>query len=438
MAKALKRASGLEPSVRDLDISPSASRLINSLRDVGYSFETAVADVLDNSISAGATNIGIWMNFKPNDSYLLVVDDGDGMHRDRLAEALRFGSRRSYGPDQLGKFGLGLKTGSLSQCRRLTLLSRAGETATSPLALTLDLDEVERTDTWTAVEPENSAAIEHAETLLGDGPGTVVIWENLDRVLPDQFAYSAWGRRRIQRHAETTTEHLAMVFHRFLSGSHDARKVNISVNGESVIPWDPFALDEPETISTGRDVMQLEVRSGVGNVALTGYVLPPRDRFSSPEAFERLSGPLKWNRQQGLYFYRGNRLVQCGGWSGIRGIDEHTKLARASVDFEPELDEVFQVNIAKMSVALPSVLKKMAERPIQDLCAVADETYREASRERAVQREKADYRSDNIGLRDVGVALKAALLETTGVEEFRPVLDRLKERNPELGDRLGL
>ncbi len=123
----------------------------------------------------------------------------------------------------------------------------------------------------------------------------------------------------------------------------------------------------------------MKSEDGAADVTFTGYVLPPRDQFSSPEQFDRMSGPLKWNRQQGLYIYRANRLVQFGGWNGIRGIDEHTKLARASIDFDTDLDETFQINVAKMSVVLPATLKNMLERPIHDLCVRADAAYRQAA-----------------------------------------------------------
>ena len=104
-----------------------------------------------------------------------------------------------------------------------------------------------------------------------------------------------------------------------------------------------------------------------------------------------MSGPLKWNRQQGIYIYRANRLVQYGGWNGVRGIDEHTKLARASLDFDTDLDEAFQINVAKMRVVLPPTLKQMLERPMHELCVLADDAYRRAANT-AGQREPGSRR----------------------------------------------
>src|SRR5699024_2256977 len=93
-----------------------------------------------------------------------------------------------------------------------------------------------------------------------------------------------------------------------------------------------------------------------------------------------LSGPLKWNRQQGLYFYRANRLVQWGGWAGIRAIDEHTKLGRAALSFDTDLDDVFNTNVAKMRVSLPSGLKQRLTPAMAELCQQAGLVYRRANR----------------------------------------------------------
>lgn len=432
------------------DVPPSAARLTGSLRDIGYDFHTAVADLVDNSIAAGARRIGVELVFAPNMSYVLIWDDGHGMGPTELLEALRFGSRRDYRRNELGRFGLGLKTGSFSQCRRLTVVSRKAQKQQTYHVRTLDLDFVERSDSWSVLADEAGDAITHAKRILSDGPGTVVVWENLDRILPDRYAESGWGRRRLRSLANRTADHLSMVFHRFLAGTHGWDPVTISVaqsnadTGDSGVqlklrPWDPFATDEAHTQAMPTEIFEVESDQGSSDIRFSGYVLPPRDKFSSPENFERLSGPLKWNRQQGLYIYRANRLVQYGGWNGLRGIDEHTKLARAAIDFDTDLDETFQINVAKMSVVLPATLKNMLERPVHDLCMRADAAYRQAASSVDGRRSVGKSASaDGVALRDVGIALKAALLETTDFKEFGPALARLKEVHPELARSLEL
>ena len=139
--------------------------------------------------------------------------------------------------------------------------------------------------------------------------------------------------------AAKTAEHLGIVFHRFLEDT-GGRDLVITVNGEKVQPWNPFAPGEPARAELAPQRFEVVVGDAAGTVTLQRFVLPSRDHFSSPAEFERLSGPLNWNRQQGLYIYRAGRLVQWGGWNGIRGIDEHTKLARAALDFDTDLDAV--------------------------------------------------------------------------------------------------
>lgn len=431
-------------------VPPSAARLTGSLRDIGYDFHTAVADLVDNSIAAGGRRVGVELVFEPRKSYVLIWDDGRGMGPTEMLEALRFGSRRDYRRNELGRFGLGLKTGSFSQCRRLTVVSRKAPSRPTFHVRTLDLDFIARDDSWAVLADEQSDAIDHAKQILSDGPGTVVVWENLDRVLPDRYAESGWGRRRLRSLATKTAEHLSMVFHRFLAGANGLDQVTISVNqinadtGDPSVQlkledWDPFATSEPHTQILPAEIFEVETADGASEIKFSGYVLPPRDRFSSPGQFERLSGPLKWNRQQGLYIYRANRLVQYGGWNGLRGIDEHTKLARASIDFDTDLDETFQINVAKMSVVLPATLKNMLERPIHELCVRADAAYRQAASTGAPRRGSGKSTSvDGVALREVGVALKAALFESTDLEGFRLALDRLKERHPELARALDL
>ncbi len=181
------------------EAAPSAARLTGSLRDIGYDFQTAVADLVDNCVAAGARHVDVELNYVAGGSYVLVSDDGVGMSSNQLLEALRFGSRRSYRRNELGRFGLGLKTGSFSQCRRLTVVSRHAKHQQRIHTRTLDLDDIERRDAWSVLVDERSDAVDRAVSILRQGPGTVVVWEKLDRVIPEKFAESGWGRRRFRR-----------------------------------------------------------------------------------------------------------------------------------------------------------------------------------------------------------------------------------------------
>jgi hypothetical protein len=435
------------PTRRPAEITPSAARLTESLRDIGYDFPAAVADIVDNSIMAGASRVDIVIEFDGKDSSVMIADDGQGMSANGLIEALRYGSRRKYSSRDLGRYGLGLKTASLSQCRSVTVVSGRSSGSGRTAVRTLDLDLIAEWDEWLVVEPPRDPAVAQARDRLIAGPGTVVIWRKLDRVLPEKGPDGSWARRRLTALAAKTAEHLGMVFHRYLEGI-EGRDLIVTVNGEKVPPWNPFAPGEPCRTELPLHRFEVVVGDVSGTVTLQRYILPARDQFSSAEQFEDLSGPLNWNRQQGLYIYRADRLVQWGGWNGIRGIDEHTKLARAALDFNTDLDSVFNINVAKMRVTIPPQIRQMVERPINELCAQADDAYRKTSRRTAPDQYKdtqgrptgkpaAETMSRTIG-GDAGLALRAAAMQAGEYEAFRRIAAALSQEAPEIADALGL
>lgn len=436
----------LVPALRQSSIAPSAARLTESLRDIGYDFPAAIADLVDNSVMAGASQIEIAIEFAGEESYVMIADDGSGMTANGLLEALRYGSRRTYGHRDLGRYGLGLKTASLSQCRSVTVVTNRQAMKSTPAVRTLDLDIIAKWDEWLVVEPLEDPVIKKACERLTHASGTTVIWRKLDRVLPEKNPEGGWARRRFDAMAAKASEHLGIVFHRYLESTMDGSLV-ITVNGIKVQPWNPFAPDESTRNELPLRRFEMTVGDISGNVTLQRFVLPARDEFSSHDQFERYSGPLNWNRQQGIYIYRADRLVQWGGWNGIRGIDEHTKLARAALDFDTDLDSVFNINVAKMRVTLPPQIRQMLERPINELCAYADDRYRKASR-RAGEGESPDTSSNRgsrpaptgpvIGGSDIGLALRAAAMQADEYDAFRRISKALTQHSPDIASTLGL
>lgn len=419
-----------------IHIAPSAKRLTGSLRDVGYSFESAVADLVDNSITSGATEIRIEVLFAGRESTVTISDNGAGMDSATINESMRFGSRRSYGTGDLGRYGLGLKTASLSQCRRIEVHSKQSGKATEARAL--DLDFIEAVDGWfiSDISDEHSNV---QQPFLGDS-GTTVMWKKLDRVLPAKSPEGGWARRRVEALPNRLSSYLSMVFHRYLAGEN-VRTVSICVNGEYLSAWDPFARSEPATKSLSPDRFEIESKGGSGIVKLQRYLLPTKSQFSTLAAYEEKSGPEKWNRQQGLYIYRANRLVQWGGWAGIRTPDEHTKFARVSLDFDTDLDEAFNINVAKMRVSIPGELKKMLARPVNELCILADAEYRKseskanAPEEKAQDTQPAGDRSDS-GF-GVGLTLRTAAARTGNLDALNEIVAVIKTEMPEVAAYLG-
>jgi hypothetical protein len=359
---------------------PSARRLIRSLRDMGYDFAQAVADVVDNAVTAKASSISIDIEFDGDDSWVRIADNGHGMRPETLREAMRFGSSRDYEEDDLGKFGLGLKTASLSQCQCLSVASRWNRERADIAGYSWDLDHIDRTNKWEIIPLDRERSTAVVRDPLKDHPGTVVLWRRLDRLLGYKHPYGETSRKRLGQMCREVEMHLAMVFHRFLSGEAGRRKLKIFVNGNAIAPWDPFCRGERDTQMLQQVIFELEHEGAKGAVLMEPFILPPQDAFSSKEAADAAAGPNKWNPQQGFYIYRAGRMIQSGGWSHIRAIDEHTKLARIAVSFSPALDEAFKVNVAKMRVQLPEAIRDGIRNAIIPVVKLARETYDRKSR----------------------------------------------------------
>lgn len=359
-----------------IEVIPSAKRLIHSLRDVGYDFAHAVADIVDNSVSANAARVCIDMRFDGDKSWLRVADNGKGMTGAVMTEAMRFGTERDYEADELGKFGLGLKTASLSQCSRLTVASRTDPNSRRIEARQWDLAHVEATNRWEIFDLPRLERPDILVAPLKDGTGTVVLWELLDRVLGYKVPWGDRARSGFFHLAEELDLHLGMVFHRFLSGEASRkRKLAITINDTVVEPWDPFVRNEKATKKLNESVFGITGDGLAGEVVYAPYILPAQDAFSSLRAFTRAAGPGKWNYQQGFYIYRADRMIQSGGWSYLRTSDEHTKLARVALDFWPDLDSAFDLNVAKARVNLHADLRQALKQPVEQLVKEARRVY---------------------------------------------------------------
>ena len=238
-----------EENVREREVPPRASVLIESLRDVGYSLQTAIADVIDNSLTARAERIDLLADVQSDSAAIGILDNGLGMSERDLLEAMRPGSRSprdTRDEHDLGRFGLGLKTASFSQCRRLTVVTRKN----GVLACAVwDLDIVEAKDKWIVQFPAATAEVPWAERLASDG--TLVVWQKLDRLVGRSAPRAS---QDFTRQLADAAEHVSFVFHRFLAGRGRAR---IVLNGTDLEPFDPFHSDHPATQHHPRETLSL-------------------------------------------------------------------------------------------------------------------------------------------------------------------------------------
>jgi hypothetical protein len=344
-------------------LPPSAASLSASLRDLGYSLETAVADLIDNSISADATDIQIFCDMSRSTPVLVIADNGRGMTEAEVIAAMRHGAtdpRKKRGPKDLGRFGLGLKTASFSQCRRLTVIStQGGERAGAEW----NLAQVEDDDDWfiAVLDQEEIAAQPFFDTL--GGTGTLVIWRDLDRLFEDET-----GQKRdeiVNEKLAVVERHLSLVFHRFLAGEVKGRKkLTILINGHSIAPFDPFCRKNTAT------QMLPEETVWVDDVAVTmqPYILPHHSRLTASE-FDFYQDRSDFISNQGAYVYRNGRLMAWGDWFRLVPKGEATKLARVQIDFPNSLDEAWTIDIKKSRARPPHVVRERLRQIISQITA---------------------------------------------------------------------
>lgn len=337
-------------------IEPRASLLIQSMRDIGYSLETALADILDNSITAGAQHVRMLADTSSHSPAFGILDDGQGMDEGQLLQAMRLGSQSPLDlreGDDLGRFGLGLKTASFSQCRRLTVLSRkAGVSACARW----DLKYVGETDDWLVQFPDDATGVPWADEL---GPqGTLVVWEDLDR-LTDA---TEQGRQHLVAKIDEAMEHISLVFHRFLAGEKGLKKVQISINDTLLEPFDPFHSTHPAT-----DVGNVEkLRLAGHQVTVQAFTLPHHQKVS-PSEWQKYGGRAGYIKNQGFYVYRGKRLIIHGTWFGLARQMELTKLARVRIDMPNSLDIDWKIDVKKASANPPRQVKERLRALIESI-----------------------------------------------------------------------
>lgn len=358
------------------EVIPSAKRLMNSLRDLGYTFSSAVSDLIDNSIQAGATIINIDIDFKGIKSTIRIADNGYGMTKPQLQEAMRYGSDNDYHLEKsLGKFGLGMKTASLSQCARFSVATRSINDRQRIIhCYSWDLAHIMKTNKWEIVEADSKTRDFVSVEYLKKSNGTVVLWQNLDRII-DHTEDNDKADDIILKMLREVEQHISMVFHRFISGEVPGRHIKIYINDNEIAGWDPFARDEKNTKTFALVNIPVTAKDKTGTVSIQPYVLPNQESFSTTKGFNNASGPRKWNQQQGFYIYRSDRLIQSGGWSRFRTSDEHTKLARIAVNFSPYFDEIFKVNVAKMKVQIPKQIREELGGIVKDIIKEAKKRY---------------------------------------------------------------
>lgn len=338
--------------IEEIELPPDPERVIVGLRDTGYEFNTAVADIVDNSIAANATKVQLFLAADfAGEIRLLIADNGEGMDRKGLINAMQYGSKVRPSAASLGKYGLGLKTASTAFCKRLSVISRASGTAPALMA-TWDLYHVAQVNKWSLLLREtcDEEAMELLDKVAPSHSGTVVLWEKVDRLIKDYSnPAGAPARKAIQAKEESLRHHLSMVYQRFLdTEDRRAQDVSIELNGKAVKPWDPFQRDLSELVA--QEQITTELTDGrKASFTVRAYILPRREEFPNDK---QASAALLSNERQGIYIYRENRLIHDADWLGLYQKEPHLTLLRVEFSFDHKLDDAFHLDIKKSQIIL--------------------------------------------------------------------------------------
>jgi len=408
-----------EPTVDYVVLPPDPERTMEGLRDTGYTFYTAIADIIDNSISAHATKIDLQVTADPlSNITVYIADNGIGMDQEALENAMKYGSRRREEKGSLGKFGLGLKTASTAFCRCLSLVSRTRDDDTVR-KVQWDLDHIARQNAWLLKKMDPSIdEVDFLKSTALDGSGTLVVWEKIDRLLRKITSKSDDTQKALKKINDSLEFHISMVYQRFLdAGDKWNHTITITLNGKSVSAWDPFCTKEPDTeklVDENIEVL-MEEEGKVSSFQIRAFMIPRKEAFSSPEA--RINARLS-NDYQGFYVYRENRLIHSGDWLGMFTNEPHGSLLRVEFSFAHTLDDAFHVDIKKSRIMFnEDIFNYVKDQVMPAPRRAAEERYRKGSVRQVAEKGKDAHASSNQNIDEKAPDVESSRIEITNADK---------------------
>lgn len=332
--------------------TPHAKMLLVALRSVGYTNETAIADILDNSISGAATEIELYFDW--DNRRIIIADNGFGMDYQELMDAMEIGSadpNEMRPSEDLGRFGLGMKTASFSMAKKLLVISKKNSTISNA---EWNLNTVASEDKWEISEYDESEILMILESIdtytqyNNWKQGTLIIISELDRLIDETNIEKS--KKNFYKMIRNIKSHIAITFHRFME--EDALK--ISVNGNKLEAWNPFWIKSPATMELARE----ELFDGKNEVVVEPYILPHKSKYNSEEEFKETAGVKDWRGHQGFYVYRNRRLLVYGTWFGKFKKEPAYNLARIKLDMSADSDFEWDIDIKKSKATLPVAIEE--------------------------------------------------------------------------------
>ncbi len=348
-------------------MSPEPKNEIKTFMRIGYDFNSAIADIVDNSITAKATKINIICPSEIDSPFLSIVDNGIGMGPEELIQNMRIGCKdpnvkREAG--DLGRFGSGMKTASFSHARRLTVISK--QKGKKLAGACWDIDEIEEKNTWClrVLSQQDIKNFNHFDKDLIAGAGTQLVWEKIRKF--EETAHND-SKTSIETSMVELGKYLALHFHKFLQGS---RKLKIYVQHLKIDPIDPFLTTKNGYQEGPTD----ETFVKGGKLLIKSHTLPHHSNLTQSE-IDKIGGMEEIYKGQGLYIYRENRLIIAGGWMGLSRTYQLGKLARIEINMPSGLDDEWSTDVKKSSLQLPQKIKNRLKNLIQQPIKKSKRTY---------------------------------------------------------------
>ena len=373
---------------------PKADSLMGSMRSIGYTFESAIADIIDNSISAHANNIQLSFPTDASKCFVSIMDDGVGLSEEELFNAMRYGStacEKTRSDDDLGRFGLGLKAASLSQCRILSVVSKKANKVTG---FQWNYNHILKTGSWDLIvlSEADYSVLPTYDMFRAKTSGTLVVWQDFDII---DKATNGQIFTTLSTYKESVTEYLSLIFHRFLN----SKNLHIRLNQLDIEGLDPF-LDSKKEKVTRQKIINLAIKdsSGVERIVKVQPVILPFYKDLSKKDIKLLGGDENLRTKQGYYIYRNDRLIIWGTWFGLQR-SELTKNARIRVDFPNSLDDIWKIDIKKQNASIPLQIKNSLKRAVTEAMNLSVKQQTHRGRKSNVD-EKIDYIWSRIQCRD--------------------------------------
>jgi len=365
---------------------PKADFLMGAMRSMGYTFESAIADIIDNSVSANAQNIYLGFPKEPSHKFVYILDDGCGLDRQSLFIAMRYGSntcKADRDERDLGRFGLGLKSASLSQCKVLSVVSKSAENI---CAYRWDYDYIASQGEWLVLELEQNefANLPGFKKLTEMETGTLVVWQDFDIIEKSSGdVYTTLNEYKV-----SLIEYLSLIFHRFLNGD-SGYKIHIYINNYKLSGLDPFLKKNSKT--NQRQEIKLTIldsKNKIRYISVTPFILPYQKDLDKDD-IKSLGGIENLRTKQGFYIYRNYRLIIWGTWFGLPR-QELTKNARIKVDIPNTLDDIWNIDIKKQNAAIPKSIRNSLKNAIKNTMDMATKVQTHRGRISQVD-DKHDY-----------------------------------------------